>query len=161
MGFQTTVAVTPAYAVEGDYAGDNPRATVLNSPDKTLKVASGGATVGRFAWVDAAAQTVSNAGAGAPNGFISRHYQALATAWLAEASMVIPAGSNIALHNAGDFWVKSLTAATVGQKVFASNTDGTVKTGAAGATVIGFTETPFNVASAGDANELIKITSYK
>lgn len=161
MGFQTTVAVNPAFAVEGDIASDNPLAAVLNSPDKPLKVAAAGATVGRFAWIDQAAQTVSNAGANAPDGFISRHYQALATAWLAEASMSIPAGMNIALHQKGDFWVKTLTAATVGQKVFASNTDGTVKTGAAGATISGSTETSFYVASAGDANDLIKITSWK
>jgi len=160
-GFQTSVAANPAFAVEGDIASSNPHATVLNNPDKPLKVASGGATVGRFAWIDATAQTVSNAGSGAPDGLISRHYQALATAWLAQASMVIPEGSNIALHNRGDFWVKTLTNATVGQKVFASSTTGEIKTDAAGATVSGYVETTFYVALAASANEIIKITSYK
>ena len=55
---------------------------------------------------------------------------------------------------------KTTTAATVGQKVFASNTTGEIATGAAGATAAGFTETEFKVASIGDVGELIKITAF-
>ena len=160
-GFQNTVTVNPAYAVEGDFASDNPRANVLNSPEDGLTAGAGGVTIGRFAWVKQANQTVSNNGTGAPDGFISRHYNALINALTEEASMLIPAGRTLALHSKGDFWAKTKTVATVGQKVFASTTTGEISTGTAGATVSGSVETSFYVASAGGANELIKITSWK
>ncbi len=157
MGFQTTVNQYPAPAVEGDFASANPRASVLPS-DGVMVAASGGVTVGRFAWVSG--NTVSNAGSGVPAGFIHRDHQALNFNLLSEATMVIPQGFAVTVHNQGDFWARSATIATVGQKVFASNTDGTIKTDAAGATVAGFTETKWSVASAGAANELIKISSW-
>ena len=64
------------------------------------------------------------------------------------------------LFSGGDFWVQSLTTTTIGQKVFASNTTGQVKTGAAGATISGYTETKWYALSVGAANDLIKITSH-
>ena len=124
MSFQKTIAVTPAYAVEGDIASDNPRAALLNLPSLPLITGTAGAVVGRFAWVTEASQTVTNSGAGAPAGFISRHYQGVITQWLGNATMVIPAGINVAVHPRGDFWAKTATTATKGQKVFASNTVG-------------------------------------
>ena len=160
-GFQKAVTIQPTYAVEGDFASSNPYATLLNSPEDGLSAGTGGAVVGRFGWVNKINQTVSNAGATAPDGFISRNYNALINTLSDESSMTIPAGRNIALHTKGDFWVKTKTNATVGQKVFASTTTGEISTGAAGATVSGSVETSFYVASAGGANELIKITSWK
>ena len=160
-GFQKAVTIFPAYAVEGDFASDNPHATLLNSPEDGLTAGTGGAVVGRFGWVNQTNQTVTNAGSTAPDGFISRHYNALINVLTDEASMTIPSGRNIALHTKGDFWVKTKTIATVGQKVFASTTTGEISTGTAGATVSGSVETSFYVASAGGANELIKITSWK
>jgi len=157
MGFQTQVYDQPQIGVEGDFASSNPRSTVLAGPEG-IKAGVGGVTVGRFAWVDANG-LATNAGSGKPTGFVHREQQALITVWLAEETMVVPAGLPVTLHNLGDFFVKTLTAATVDQKVFASNTDGTIKTGAAGATIAGYTETNWYVASAGDANALIKITS--
>jgi len=158
-GFQKTINQYPAPAVEGDFASANPRASVLPSAE-ILVADTGGVTIGRFAWVDGTTVSNATAGEGAPDGFIHRDHQALNYALLSEATMVIPEGYAVTLHNAGDFWVKTLTNATVGQKVFASTTDGTVKTGAAGATVAGYVETKWTVASAGAANELIKITSW-
>lgn len=160
-GFQKSVTIHPAYAVEGDFASENPHASLLNSPEGGLRAGADGAVVGRFGWVDQSNQTVSNQGTEAPDGFISRHYNALINVLTDEASMTIPAGRNIAMHTKGDFWVKTKTQATVGQKVFASTTTGEISTGAAGATVSGHVETAFYVASAGGADELIKITSWK
>lgn len=160
-GFQKSVTVNPAYAVEGDFASDNPRAVVLNAPEDGLTAGAEGVTIGRFAWVKQADQTASNKGTGAPDGFVARHMNALINTLTDEASMLIPAGRTLALHTKGDFWVRTETAATVGQKVFASNTTGQVKTGAAASSVSGYTETAFVVATAGGANELIKITSWK
>jgi hypothetical protein len=158
MGFQKTINIQPAPAVEGDFASANPRASVLAGPN-ALITGTGGVTVGRFAWADAGG-VVTNAGSGAPTGFVHREQQALITEWLGEATMLVPEGQIITLHNEGDFWVKTLTVATVGQKVFASLTTGETKTDAAGATVAGYVETPWKVGSAGAANELIKITTW-
>lgn len=158
MSFQTTVNITPAPAVAGDFASANPNASVLAGPGAFV-AGTGGANVGLFGWADTNG-LVTNAGSGVPTGFIHRDMQALITTWLAEASMNIPAGQPVTLMSAGDFWAQTLTVATVGQKVFASNTDGTIKTGAAGATIAGYTETKWFVGSAAAANELVKITTW-
>lgn len=156
MGFQKQVYIEPAAAVAGDFASSNPRSTVLAGPGELVADAAG-VIVGRFAWADAG--KVSNAGSGVPTGFVHREQQGVITIWLAEATMTIPEGLGVTLHNLGDFWAATKTVATVGQKVFASNTDGTISTGAAGATIAGSTETPWYVASAGAIGALIKITS--
>lgn len=158
MGFQTSINITPAPAVAGDFASANPNASVVAGPG-ALVAGVGGANVGLFGWADTNG-LVTNAGTGAPTGFIHRDTNALITTWLAEASMNIPEGQPVTLMSAGDFFAKTLTAATIGQKVFASNTDGTVKTGAAGATIAGYTETKWYVGSAVGANELVKITTW-
>lgn len=155
-GFQSVVNQYQAPAVEGDFCSANPRASVV-AGEGALVAGTGGVTVGRFAWA-ASDGTVTNAGSGVPTGFVHRDMQALITTWLGEESMVIPEGLAMSLFRSGDFWVKTLTTATVDQKVFASNTDGTVKTGAAGATITGYTETDWFVDSAGAVNELIKIS---
>jgi hypothetical protein len=157
MSFQDRVNLQQAPAYAGDFASANPRASVL-AGEGALVAGTGGLTVGRFAWNVGGA--VTNAGTGKPTGFVHREMQAMITVFLAENSNVIPAGRPITLHNAGDFWAQTLTTATVGQKVFASLTTGEVKTDAAGATVAGYVETAWGVASAGAANELIKITTW-
>ncbi|CAB3889505.1 hypothetical protein LMG26788_03767 [Achromobacter pulmonis] len=157
MGFQKQVYIEPAAAVAGDFASSNPRSTVLAGPG-ALVADTAGVTVGRFAWADTDGK-VTNAGSGVPTGFVHREQQGVITIWLAEATMLIPEGLGVTLHNLGDFWAATKTVATVGQKVFASNTDGTISTGAAGATIAGSTETPWFVASAGAIGALIKITS--
>ena len=86
--------------------------------------------------------------------------QASITIWLGQASMLIQPGREITLMVAGDFWAKTSTAATRGQKVFASLTTGEVQIAAAGATVSGFIETAFYAASDCDAGELVKISTW-
>ncbi|USA53862.1 hypothetical protein NDN13_01330 [Acinetobacter sp. C32I] len=157
MGFQKQVQLQQAPAVAGDFASNNPRAALL-AGEGALVAGATGAVVGRFAW--AVNGVVSNAGSGKPQGFIHRENQALITTWLDEASNVIPQGLSLTIHVAGDFWAQTLTNATVGQKVYASLTTGDVKTEAAGATVAGYIETDWLVASAASANELIKITTW-
>lgn len=157
MGFQKQVQLQQAPAVAGDFASNNPRAALLVG-EGALVAGATGAVVGRFAW--AVNGVVSNAGSGKPQGFIHRENQALITTWLAEASNVVPQGLPLTIHVAGDFWAQTLTNATVGQKVYASLTTGEVKTDAPGATVAGYIETDWQVASAASANELIKITTW-
>ena len=158
MPFQRQVNANQAPAVAGDSASLNPRATFL-AGEGTLVTGATGATVAAFAWATAAG-LVSNAGAGAPSGFVGRENQAMVVAYLAEGSNLIPQGQPITLYTSGDFWAVSNTAATIGQKVFASLTTGSISTGAAGATIAGSVETKWFVGSAGAVGDLIKITTW-
>lgn len=160
MPFQSTVKNQPAPAIAGDFASANPRSSVLAGEGQFI-VAAAGAVVGRFAWADANGVVTNVSQAGAPTGFVHREMQAAITTWLGDSSMAIPQGSPITLMNEGDFWAKtSGTAAAIGNKVFASNTDGSIKCAAAGATVAGYTETNFVVRSAAADGELFKMTTY-
>ncbi len=156
-GFQSVINQYPAPAVEGDFASANPNASLL-SGEGALVTGTAGVTVGRFAW--AVAGVVSNAGSGVPSGFVHREGQASIVTWLAESSMLIQAGREVTLMTRGDFWARTSTVATVGQKVFASLTTGQIQTGAAGATITGYIETPFVVGSAAAANELVMIGTW-
>ena len=162
MGFQAQVNVVPAPAVAGDFASSNPRASVVNGAGAFV-ADTNGVSVGLFAWADTATNTkVSNAGSGAPTGFVARQEQGLITTFLADSTMLIPKGMPVTLFNMGDFWVKntnSSAASAVGNKVFASNTTGQIQFAAAGATVVGYTETDVYAATVGAAGELVKISS--
>lgn len=136
MGFQTQVNQYPAPAVAGDFASSNPRASVVTG-EATFVAGTVGVTVGRFAWADSNG-LVTNAGQGAPTGFLHRDQQALITTFLADNTMLVPQGLPITLHAAGDFWAKATVAgATKGQKAFAKFQDGTVQFAAAGSTIAG------------------------
>ena len=156
-GFQSVINQYPAPGVEGGFASTNPHATFL-AGEGALVAGDDGLTVGRFAW--AVNGVASNAGTGAPSGFVHRDGQASITVWLAEASMLIQPGREATLMVAGDFWARTSTAATRGQKIFASLTTGQVQTGTAGATIAGYVETAFTAGSACDAGELVKISTW-
>lgn len=159
MGFQTQVNLTPAPAVAGDFASSNPRASVV-SPEGGFVAGAAGCTVGRFAWIQSDGRTILNTGTGAPDGFVHRDMQALITAYLGEASNVIPVGFPVVLHRSGDFYATNTVAAsTRGQKAFAKLADGTMQPAAAGATVSGFVETPFAIGRAAAAGELTVISA--
>lgn len=125
-GFQSSVNLQQAPAVAGDFASANPRASRL-AGEGALVVGTAGCTVGRFAWVSGT--EVTNAGTGNPSGFVHREMQAVITTYLAEGSNVVPAGRPITVMVAGDFWAQTLTAATVGQNVYADHNTGAVGTG--------------------------------
>lgn len=150
-GFQTQVNVQPAYGVEGDFASANPRFTVPALAG-ALVAGPGGVTVGRFAWQDPANQvTVNNFGTGAPSGFMGRSMQALITTYLAETSMVVPAGFMVTLFNGGDFFVKNAgtTETAIGQKAYAEQTTGKISFAATGSPATGASVTGSVAASAG------------
>lgn len=156
-GFQRVVNQYMSPAVEGDFADHSIRTQQLASEGQLVANANG-TTIARFAWfLDG---QVYNAGTIAPAGFIHREQQALITDYLGSDSMLIPAGTPVTILTQGSFWARTATEATIGQKVFASTTDGSVATGAAGATVDGYVETQFYVGSAGAAEELIQIGSW-
>lgn len=161
MGFQKQVNINPPLAVEGNFASSTYMYHAVLAGVQELTAGTNGVTIARFAYADPATGKVANAKtAGHILGFVRRgDNTALITNWLAESSMLIPAGYGVTLYDQGDFWVKTKTAATAGQKVFADDVTGEISTGAAGATIAGSTETNFKVASNGDANTLIKITA--
>lgn len=72
-------------------------------------------------------------------------------------TLTVPSGSALSVAVRGDFYAISKTEATIGQKVFASTTDGSISTGAASGSVAGSVETDFVVKRGGAAGELIVI----
>ena len=142
--FQQQVNIMPAPGVAGDFCSANPRASVLNGPGDPVAGANGVA-VGTFVWgassgydnvsgENDAWSVVNNTGAGVPLGFIHREQQALITAFLGSATMVVPQGVMVTVHSAGDFWVNNAgtTAATAGMKAYANNSNGTISFAATG-----------------------------
>lgn len=144
-GFQRTVNLQQAAAVAGDFASTNPSSSFVGH-EGTLVADSAYVTVGCFAWATSAGK-VSHTGTGKPTGFVARAQGvALITNYLAETSLTIPKGSGVTLQVTGDYWAAVAVAqAAVGNKVFASLTNGTIQPGAAGATIAGYIETDFFV----------------
>lgn len=159
MALQSQVFTSAAPGVPGMKASLNPFVyhpnTLLSEGDEVA--------VGSFVWLgtEPELQAVnSTAGSGKPLGLVERNiiypnYDVTST-----GGMILPEGSALAIGIRGDYWAETSTAATVGQKVFASTTDGSVATGAAGATVAGHVETDWVVETAGAAGELIIISNH-
>lgn len=133
-GFQNVVNVTPAPAVAGDFASENPRASVLFGPGGAV-AGAGGVTVGQFAWVANDGNTVYNYGTNpnVPAGFIHRDMQALIQTYLGEFSNNIPVGFGLTLFNEGDFWAinNGPSASTINEQVYARFSDGAIFVGSA------------------------------
>lgn len=130
MGFQTQVQSTPAPAVAGDFASANPRAVALSTPGG-LVAGPNGVTVGKFAWIADDGITVNNFASSVrkPDGFVHREQQALITSYLAESGNVIPAGMEVTLHAAGDFFATitgSTACATRNESVYADYATGDI-----------------------------------
>jgi hypothetical protein len=152
MPFQTTVQEQPGVAVAGDFAGANPRASKLAGPGQ-LVAPTGGLIIGNFVFVNPTTGVCSSVFAtGDLVGFLHREQQGLITTWLADSTMVVPAGYPITLMVAGDFWANFAAAAAAGVAVFATNADGTPNTASG-------TATPFKTATA-TAGGLAKITTW-
>lgn len=164
-GFQSAVHLYQNPAVAGDFASTNPRASAV-AGDQQLISGPNGCVVGAFCWLDNNGFVTNvNPGTGAPLGFIGRQQgEALITTWLGQASMVIPAGREVTVFDAGDFWAQTLVSpAVAGQTVYAKNADGTLQTGAAGSPPTGYVATKFIVPNAFPgcaAGELTKITTW-
>lgn len=157
MTFQQSVTLYPSYGKEGSLASMNPTAVAL-PPEGSYKAGSGGIYQSRFVWADGTDATlVNNTGTGVPLGFVMNTGKGVIPLG-STGSLLLEEGTDVGVFTNGDFWVRTATAATAGQKIFATLADGTIQTAAAGATVSGAVETPYYVASAGDADSLIKMT---
>ncbi|MDN7355638.1 structural cement protein Gp24 [Acetobacter senegalensis] len=163
MAFQTQITSQPAPAVPGDFASLNPTAT-FPAGEGALVAASGGCAVGAFGWVQSDGRSVANTPPNgtttAPDGFVHRDLTGQITSFSDEASLVIPEGFPVTLFTAGDFWATSTTAATPGQAVFASTTNGSIATGTAGSTMSDAVQTSFVTASTCSAGELVKLSTW-
>ncbi|WP_234932216.1 structural cement protein Gp24 [Pectobacterium carotovorum] len=114
----------------------------------------------RFAWRDATnPKKLNNTGTGKPVGYVMNNANAT-IGYLQSNSLLIPKGREASPIVGGDFWAKSATVATVGQKVFAVLADGTLKTDAAGATVTGAVETDWYVSAPAAVGDLLVISTW-
>lgn len=163
--FQGAVHLYQNQAVSGDFASANPRASTV-AGDEQLIAGPNGVTVGTFAWLDVNGFVTNvNPGSGSPLGFVGRQQgAALITQWLGAASMLIPAGREVTLFDAGDFWaLSSVVAPQPGQAVFAKSADGTIQTGTAGTPPTGYVATKFLVPAtqgSSTAGDLFKMTTW-
>lgn len=160
MGFPTKINYNWAKGFPGGIASANPRRSAIPGPMGFIAGAAG-VTVAAFGWVQADGVTVLNKpiAAEAPTGFVLRDQTGLITGYLAESTMLLPSGFNVQLMTGGDYFAYASTAATSGQAVYASTTDGTLATGAAGGTVPdGHVATGFIVTQGGAVGETIIIS---
>ena len=132
MPFPNQVYIQPAIGVAGDFSDGNPRSFV-DAGAAGLIAGTSGVTIGRAAWLsystadaNGAPAAVNNFGAGVPAGLIHRQQQGLITPYLAEASLVVPAGFPVAVANGGGFFVKNegSTQALPGQYAYAAYANG-------------------------------------
>ena len=124
---QTSVNVTQAPAIAGDFASTNPMHTALTPNEGSFQAGPNGCTIGLWAWIDATGYYLNNAGAGAPNGFVARTQSALITTYLSAYGNTIPAGFQVGnVFDKGDFWVANTgsVAAQRGMKAYANLTTG-------------------------------------
>lgn len=152
----TGYAVAPIVSITGGGgSGATAVAVVTGGVVTGINVVSAGSGYTSSPTVSLTAQAAPT---GAPNGFVYADQQGLTTAYLQESTMTLPAGFMAQLAEGGDVWATSSTAATNGQKVFASTMDGSISTGDAGATVAGYIETAWKVSQGNAAGSPIIIT---
>lgn len=162
MAFQDQVTIYRGVGQVGQPASTSPIIAAAGGPG-AFKATSAGVTIATFVFRDATdpkiVTNVAPTSTTKPIGFIQNLAQAI-IGYGQSASMLIRGGVEVSPKVGGDFWVKSSTVATNGQKVFASITDGTIATGAAGATVTGFVETDWYVSQGAAIGDLVIISSW-
>ena len=162
--FPNKVNLNQAPAVAGDFASQNPRASLL-AGQGALVAPLGGLIVGNFAFVSKTVngESVSQSYAsGDEIGFLAREEQALITQYLAGDSLVVPQGFMVTLYTEGDFFAYFGNGATPGSTVYADESTGAPTTAAATSVTgeIGFTGTASLATVSGQAQmTLATITS--
>ena len=165
MPFPNEVKREQAVGTEGQRATNNPFSSVPSG--KAAFVAGDtGLTVGRFAWLDPADpdnRKVINSTAVAtevPLGFIARDgHPAQISTYLAESSLNIPTGFEVTVSAKGDYLMKvGVNPATIGQKVYANISDGTMQPADAGQSIPNYVETPYSISIGAAVDELATIS---
>jgi len=138
MGFQTSVASQPSPGIEGGFAGANPYFSLI-TPDEGMFVAGAvGPIIGRMAFVNTANGQVTSQHPGVTTvrvGFLHRDQPAVANGlgMLNGASNQVVAGTPVDVSEDGPFWGRFAAGAVIGQKVYASYADGSLRAAATGA----------------------------
>ncbi|QDX31938.1 hypothetical protein Dpoa569_0001327 [Dickeya poaceiphila] len=131
-----------APAVKGDRASQNPVVYLPFNPRAENTV-----YVGQFVFAGSDNTQVksSTSGSDAPVGFIERLLNYYNFTLTSGSTMTLPDNTSLTVAKIGEFYVTydNSSVPTVGQKAFASKTNGSVHFAAAGATVSGFVETTF------------------
>lgn len=132
--FQRSVTAQPAPAVEGDFASANPIRSMVAGVG-ALVAGPLGVTIGKFAFADNDNGVVTSMapGGGFRVGFVHRDQIAFIQAWLGSDTMLVPAGLEITLFDAGDFWCRFAAGAAIDDTVYASLADGSASVAAADA----------------------------
>lgn len=131
MGFQRTVKNQQAPAVEGDFASNNPIASLVPPIEAAYTVGDANVRIGYFAWGALDGKVYSSLAAavavgGAIVGFVARQPNipaAMITAFLGESIMTLQIGREVTLMSAGDYYA-ALPGATPNAAVFALATTG-------------------------------------
>ena len=126
MPFPTTVNSLQAPAVQGDFASQNPRASVLAGAGQlVVPPAPAVINVGHFTFVNLTTGAVTQAyTSGQQIGFVGRHQSGLVTAYLGENTLTVQPGFMLTLYDAGEFWCRFGAGATPGQTVYADVNSG-------------------------------------
>lgn len=158
--FQEQVNTLPDIGVPGQHMSTNP----LVSTQKGY-CAADTVNIGGFVWAVTVGENdafVKSTGTGAPLGFAVREITN-PLGYNESASNTVPKGFPVSVAVKGDFAVITATKATVGQSVFAVLADGTIKTGAAGETVIDAVKTDYkvvNINGGGAEGDIIVISNW-
>ena len=162
MAFQESVGIYRGVGQVGHPASTSPIIAAAGGPG-AFKVTSAGVGIATFVFRAATdPKVVTNVAPSSTSkvvGFIQNLGQAI-IGYGQSASMLIRGGVEVSPKVAGDFWVESKTLAIVGQKVFASITDGSISTGDAGSTISGSVETDWSVSQGAPVGDLIIISSW-
>lgn len=156
MPFQKQVQSGLVAGLPGDPASLNPFSSIV-------KQAKDACAPGLFLWSSPDGEFFSPKGAGKPDAYCMRDSTQTIGGYLREAEYIIPLGYNATGVVNGDWYAVAKTTASVKQKVFASNLDGTISTGDAGAAIADHTETDFTVtkvAGTGAAGSAIVISKH-
>ena len=153
--FPQQVNTRQAPGIAGAPCDFNPRSVVL-SDEGAFVASQSGLTIGRFAWADPTNTILSNTGAGAPTGFVSRlTMNGINSTFLSGAGYQYLPGTTVAdVFNSGSFWVKNdgSTTATYGMNAYTNNSTGQIGFGTS-------TNLPFAAATTGTSATIQPIVS--
>ena len=157
MALQTSVVTAAPVAVPGMAA--TPDQSVY-TPLNYLADDTNGVHVGRFVWFDADGNLSNTQVASTlPVGLVERVINYPIYDVTAACSDLVPPTYPVTCAVKGDYYVKTTTAAAVGQAVFAL-ADGTIAVDDSGETVTNGIETSWRVKTAGSANDVILISNW-
>lgn len=157
MALQNQVGVYYSGAVAGDRASHNP---VVYRPRNPL--AEGIVYVGRFVFQGTDPETQVKASGSVVAGFVERIINYYNFTLTSSGTLAIPDETPITVATIGEFYAAYAQSSTptIGQRAFASTTDGSIVYAAAGATVAGHVQTGFVVKEVREEDGLVFISNW-